>query len=118
MEEREETNYSLSFADLGKIDGFLKAYDHQDREKVSDILYTNGFNVDRGYGFTHCIHRTLQNKIYTGLRVDGFERTDPEWIASGCASMDARIKAVQDIHLRHELRKMTAAGCASVEASE
>lgn len=117
MQEQEEFNYSLSFHDLNLVDGFKDAYASQNTKLFEAILFTNGMDVSLGYELVHCTHRTINRIEYTGIRVEGYERLDRAWLATGAASVEAQIKAVKDIHLRHDLRKMRSAGCASIEAS-
>lgn len=103
--------YSLSFYDLGKVNGFDHAVVLGNKREVERILFENGLNVSEKYEYARNTHRTLEGKQYTGVRVEGVERTDPEWIASGCASMQAKIEAgTEDITLRHVLRRMSYQG--------
>lgn len=117
MKEQEDFNYNLSFHDLNMVDGFKDAYTAQNIKLFEAILFTNGMDTALEYELVHCTHRTINKIEYTGIRVQGFERLDAAWLATGCASVEAQIKSVKDIHLRHDLRKMQASGCASVEAS-
>lgn len=116
MQEQEEYNYSLSFHDLNLVNGFKDAYVSQNTKLFEAILQTNGFDVSLGYELVSCKHRTINRIEYTGIRVEGYERLDAAWLATGAASVEAQIKAVKDIHLRHDLRKMQASGCSSIEA--
>lgn len=110
-------DYNLSFHDLNLVDGFKDAYASQNTKLFEAILHTNGMDVSLGYELVHCTHRTINRIEYTGIRVEGFERIDKAWLATGAASIEAQIEAVKDIHLRHDLRKMRSSGCASIEAS-
>lgn len=110
-------HYNLSFHDLNLVDGFKDAFDSQNTKLFEAILFTNGMDVSLGYEMVHCTHRTINKIEYEGIRVEGFERLDKAWLATGAASMEAQIEAVQDIHLRHDLRKMRSSGCASIEAT-
>lgn len=103
-------DYSLSFHDLNMVEGFKDAVDSQNTKVFEAILFTNGMDLDKGYELHHCTHRTINRIEYTGVRVEGQERTDKAWLDSGCASMDARIEAVGDKHLRKELRVMNYQG--------
>ncbi len=103
-------DYALSFHDLNLVTGFKEAYESQNTKMFEAILKTNGMDVDKGYALHHCTHRTINKIEYTGIRVEGQERTDKAWIASGCASMEAQIEAVQDKHLRKDLRVMSYQG--------
>lgn len=106
-------DYALSFHDLMMVDGFKEAYDTQNKKVFEAILQTNGFEVGLGYELVACNHRTINNIEYYGIRVEGFERTDKAWIATGCASMEAQIEATKDKSLRHTLRQMNYQGTLS-----
>lgn len=103
-------DYALSFHDLNLIDGFNEAYVTSNKKVFEAILFTNGFEVSLGYEMVACNHRTINNIEYYGIRVEGFERTDTAWIATGCASMEAQIEASKDKSLRHTLRQMSYQG--------
>lgn len=105
-----ETDYNLSFHDLFLVDGFKEAYESQNVKVFEAILKTNGMEVDLGYELVASTHRTINNILYTGIRVQGFERTDEAWIATGCASIDAQIRATRDLELRTHLRRMSYVG--------
>lgn len=100
------TTYALSFHDLMMVDGFKEALETDNRKILDKILFTNGMDTSLGYEFVHCRHRTLNKIEYEGIRVEGMERIDSAWIATGAASPEAQIEAIPDIHLRAELRKM------------
>lgn len=105
-----ETDYNLSFHDLFLVDGFKEAYESQNVKVFEAILQTNGMDVGLGYELVASTHRTINNILYTGIRVQGFERTDEAWIATGCASIDAQIRATRDLELRTHLRRMSYVG--------
>lgn len=109
-EDARETDFNLSFHDLLMVDGFRQAIETGATEPFLSILFQNGMNVDEGYEIVNNTHRTLQNKVFSGNLVHGYERTDAAWIATGCASMAARIRAVKDLDLRTELRLMSYQG--------
>lgn len=99
-------DYALSFHDLLLVDGFQEAVSSDNKKVFEAILFTNGMDIKLGYELVSCTHRTINNIEYTGIRVEGFERTDKPWFATGCASLDAQIEACKDPHLRKELRRM------------
>lgn len=103
-------DYSISFHDLMLVDGFNEAYETQNKKVFEAILQTNGFDVSLGYELVACNHRTINKIEYYGIRVEGFERTDAAWIATGCASMEAQIESTKDKSLRHTLRAMSYQG--------
>lgn len=105
-----ETDYNLSFHDLFLVDGFKEAYESQNIKVFEAILKTNGMDVSLGYELVASTHRTINNILYTGVRVQGFERTDQAWIGTGCASIDAQIRATRDLELRTHLRRMSYVG--------
>lgn len=105
-----ETDYNLSFHDLFLVDGFKEAFESQNVKVFEAILHTNGMDTDLGYEQVYSTHRTINNILYTGIRIQGFERTDQAWIATGCASIDAQIRASKDISLRTHLRQMSYVG--------
>lgn len=102
--------YALSFHDLYLVDGFKEAVDSGNKKVFEAILNTNGMNTTLGYEIVACRHRTINNIEYEGFRVEGFERTDRQWLLTGCASLEARIEACNDKHLRKELRRMSYQG--------
>ncbi|QNO00296.1 hypothetical protein QGX21_gp100 [Pseudomonas phage phiPsa315] len=103
-------DYALSFHDLMLVDGFKEAYETQNKKVFEAILQTNGFDIKLGYELVACNHRTINKIEYYGIRVEGFERTDKAWIATGCASIEAQIEATNDKSLRHTLRAMSYQG--------
>lgn len=103
-------DYALSFHDLMLVDGFNEAYETQNKKVFEAILQTNGFDVKLGYELVACNHRTINKIEYYGIRVEGFERTDAAWLATGCASIEAQIESTKDKSLRHTLRIMSYQG--------
>lgn len=115
-------HYNLSFHDLMLLDGFKDAVDSDNKKLFEAILYANGMDTAIGYEIVANTHRVLprrgeaEGKLYTGFRVEGFERIDPEWLETGAASIDAHIEGCEDLTMRHELRKMKYQGASSIEA--
>lgn len=103
-------DYALSFSDLMMVDGFKEAHATQNKKVFEAILQTNGFDVSLGYELVACNHRTINNIEYYGIRVEGFERVDKAWLATGCASIEAQIESTSDKTLRHTLRQMSYQG--------
>lgn len=103
-------DYALSFHDLNMVDGFAEAVEIENKKIFESILFTNGMDVVLGYELVACNHRTINNIEYYGLRVEGFERLDTAWLATGCASLEAQIEATNDKSLRHTLRTMSYQG--------
>lgn len=101
-------NYFLSLSDLMLVEGFAEAYGKQDVEKIEEYLWQNGMDVvEYPYSDRVCQHRNLHNKVVNCLRYDGTERCDPEWIATGAASLEAHINSEKDYSKREEMRKMS-----------
>lgn len=103
-------DYALSFHDLNMVDGFVEACEIENKKVFEAILFTNGMDVSLGYELVACNHRTINKIEYYGIRVEGFERTDAAWLATGCASLEAQIEATNDKSLRHTLRIMSYQG--------
>lgn len=109
-------DYNLSFHDLMLIDGFKDAVDSDNKKVFEAILFANGMDMNNAYEIVACTHRVLprrgesEGKLYTGFRVEGFERIDAEWLATGAASLEAQIAGCKDADLRKELRKMAYQG--------
>lgn len=102
----DNVDYALSFHDLYLVDGFKEAQETDNRKILEAILFTNGMDVSQGYELVACKHRTINKIEYDGIRVEGFERLDKAWLATGAASREAQIKAIPDLYLRKELRNM------------
>ena len=102
------TDYNLSVSDLVLVDGFKEAYASADIEAIKRVLHQNGLDTDKDYELVQVVHRNLRNQVVNGQRYEGEERLDDEWIKSGYASLEARIEAVDDPHLRRTLRAMKA----------
>jgi hypothetical protein len=101
-------DYALSFHDLSQVDGFPEALSSENKKVFDAILYANGMETYLGYEIVTKTHRTLVDKIvWSGPRVEGFERIDAAWIATGAASRGAEIKSIKDLSLRKELRNMS-----------
>lgn len=98
-------NY-LSFFDLQNVVGFISAKENQDKEELSRILWENGADISKPYTINYCCHRPRTSNIpYEGFRVEFTERTDKEWLLSGCASDDAKFHTL-DISLKLELLRL------------
>lgn len=104
------SEYNLSFHDLYLVDGFKDAVDTENKKLFEAILHNNGMDVALGYELVACHHRTLNNILYHGIRVEGWERIDEAWLKAIGKHSDAYISAVKDPHLRHTLRKMRDVG--------
>lgn len=103
----------LSFGELKLIPEFRLALMKQDVEEFKRILYENGLDVEKGYNVSKSLHRMrTSNQVYDGFRVDGTERTDKEWIASGCASLEALQHGLggRDYSMVQELKKLDPRG--------
>lgn len=111
-------DYALSFYDLNMVDGFQEAVEIANSKIFEAILYTNGMDVKLGYELVACNHRTINKIEYYGIRVEGFERLDDAWLATGCASMEAQIEATKDDSLRRHLREMSYSGTLSPTPSD
>jgi hypothetical protein len=115
-------HYNLSFHDLMLLQGFKEIVDSGNTKMFEEVLYANGMDTALGYEMVFCQHRVLprrgeaEGKLYEGIRVEGFERVDEDWLATGAASLEAQIEGCKDLTLRRELRKMAYKGASSLEA--
>lgn len=124
-------DFALSMSDLELVDGFAVAVmdsvnTHKtsyrvvsevgerhvfvEDNKILQFLYTNGMNIEQPVEFAERQHRNLRGQICNGPRFEGTERTDPEWIKSGAASLDAIIASSEDSSMRFTLRSMSSEG--------
>jgi hypothetical protein len=102
------TGFSLSLYDLIQIDKFKQAIKDGDQKKAEEVLHENGLAVGLGYEQVVCTHRCLTRKEpWYGVRYEGSERTDKEFLATGSASLDAHIASSGDMTLRKELKNMS-----------
>lgn len=104
------SDFYLSMADLALVDGFLEVYGKGDQKAIYDILYENGVDISQDVNEVYCTHRTLQDKIFTGVRFESYERSDKEWLSTGAASLNAHIKSCNDVEQRMALRMMSREG--------
>lgn len=104
--------YSLSISDLVLDKNFVKAYGENDIPKIKEILWKYGMDTkNKEFEEVQCQHRNLQNTIVNCTRYNGAERTDKEYLASGMASIYARIEASSHgAHMKGELLGMLHGG--------
>lgn len=105
--ESDTNTTSLSLYDLLAQPEFKKAMMEGDDKRVDELLYSVGVDLEKGYQVVDRLHRPLgTNQVVSGSVVVYSERLDEEWIASGCASMDAIINSTKDSSVRAEMRSM------------
>lgn len=105
------TPRNLSFSDLAKVPGAVKIMQSGKKEEIDNLLHQYGYDVRIGYEIENKYHRSLtSNEVVFGPYIMGFERQDKEWIESGFASLEAKIEAVKDPHLREDLVQMNRTG--------
>lgn len=106
---------SISIIDLAKIPGAVGVIQRNKQEEIATLLHQIGFDTSYGWQLNECLHRPLTaktNEPFFGIRVEGMERGDPEWLASGLASAEAILDSCTDKTLRDELVKMNKQGSA------
>ena len=104
---------SISIIDLAKIPGAVGVIQRNKQEEIATLLHQIGFDTTYGWELNECLHRPLTaktNEPFFGIRVEGFERCDPEWIKSGLASAEAILDSCTDKTLRDELVRMNKQG--------
>lgn len=74
-----------------------------DKELMKTIFYEAGIDTSKGFELVEVLHRPVSSKEpWFGLRVQGEERLDREWLEGGVASFEARTYTT-DASLRAEL---------------
>lgn len=102
---------TISFYDLKHTPGAIGIMQRNDKKEVDALLWQFGFNTKVGIDLVECHHRALTtNQPIFGVRIEGVERHDKEWLSSGLASTEAQIEAVKDKTMRDELIKMNKTG--------
>lgn len=105
------TPRNLSFSDLAKVPGAVKIMQTGKKEEIDNLLHQYGYDVRIGYEIENKYHRSLtSNEVVYGPYIIGFERQDKEWLKSGFASLEAKIEATKDPHLREDLVQMNRTG--------
>jgi hypothetical protein len=85
----------ISLSELHHMDNSFteKSISEYNTEKLKQLLHGLGIDTNQTYEHQILPHRNSLNKIYTGSRWVGCERTDEEWLNSGYASQEAKDKA-------------------------
>lgn len=95
--------YSLSFYDLLQYPLFKMAAKQDDKELMKKIFHEAGIDTSEEFELVEVLHRPVTSKEpWFGLRVQGDERLDREWLEGGVASFEARTYTT-DASLRAEL---------------
>ena len=105
------TPRAISFVDLKCIPGAIGIMERNDKKEIETLLEQLGFDIKLGYEINVCHHRALTtNQPVYGPRVEGYESCSDEQINSGNASLEARMEAVKDPHLRDALIELCRTG--------
>lgn len=95
--------YSLSFYDLLCYPLFKMAAKQDDKGLMKTIFYEAGIDTSKEFELLEVLHRPVTSKEpWFGLRVQGDERLDREWLEGGCASFEAKTYT-PDASLRNAL---------------
>ena len=98
--------YNVSFFDLLKFPLFKMAAKQDDKELMKKIFWDAGIDTTQEWELHECLHRPVTSKEpWYGLRVEGFERLDKEYLASGLASFEAKTYT-KDASLRLDLLRL------------
>lgn len=98
--------YSLSFYDLLCYPLFKMAAKQDDRELMKKIFHEAGLDTSKEFELVEVLHRPVTSKEpWFGLRVEGFERLDREWLCTSVASFEAKT-FTKDKSLVAELRSL------------
>ena len=104
-------HYALSFYDLMQYPPFKVAVVNEDKELMEKILWEAGMDLEQGYELVSILHRPSTTKqAWMGLRVEGFERGDDDYIKNGKPSMDAIIASCKDPSKRVMLKMLNPQG--------
>ena len=98
--------YSLSFYDLLQYPLFKMAAKQNDEGLMKEIFYQAGMDTSKEFELVEVLHRPVSSKEpWFGLRVQGDERLDKEWLSAGCASFEAKTYT-SDASLRSALASL------------
>jgi len=107
-------HYAKSFYDLMQNAEFKKAVVEEDKKKMEELLFSIGFDVEQGYDLVSVLHRPETTKQpWMGLRAEGYEREDKDWLDSPYASLEAHIAACPDASKRVHLAMLNPRGAIS-----
>lgn len=83
--------HNVSFFDLLKFPLFKMAAKQDDKELMKKIFWEAGIDTTQEFELNECLHRPITSKQpWHGVRVEGFERLDKEYLISGLASFEAK----------------------------
>lgn len=98
----------VSFHDVVKLQEFshLRPIDLLHPKMDGDVfpfLFKLGGDIDKPVSVQACKHRDIDGNMQLGYCYVLYERVDADWLASGHASVEARIAACKDPHLAADL---------------
>lgn len=98
--------HNVSFYDLLQYPLFKMAAKQDDKELMKKIFHEAGIDTSKEFELVEVLHRPVTSKEpWYGLRVEGFERLDKEYLASGLASFEAKTYT-KDASLRLDLLRL------------
>ena len=104
-------HYAKSFYDLMQNEEFKSSVVNEDKKKMEELLFSIGFDISQGYDLVSVLHRPETTKEpWMGVRVEGFEREDKDWLGSPYASLEAHIAACPDASKRVHLAMLNPRG--------
>ena len=99
-------NY-LSESDLCVLDGWSETYPTDHPAAFKELLFKHGADTSQEVECVTDTHRMrTSNKAYTGRRWVFVERTDPQWIRSGLATIEAYM-ASSDSEVQKDMANMS-----------
>lgn len=105
-----EYDQYLSFLDLEQHPDWMEAWKAQDKDKVDQILYSMGCDLNCGYEVEVLLHRSrLSKQVEYGPRMSFKMREDKEWKRTGMSIEDA-IHTTEDYSLKSMLQGMNKHG--------
>jgi hypothetical protein len=85
---------AIRYISLSEIQKVLPDFDYKDEDKLRNILYELGVDLQYPFDEQDVFHINKFNEKVNCLRWVGNERTDQDWLKSGYASKEATDKSL------------------------
>lgn len=107
-------HYAKSFYDLMQNEEFKSSVVNEDKKKMEELLFSIGFDIEQGYDLVSVLHRPETTKQpWMGVRVEGYEREDKDWLSGPYSTLEAHIAACPDASKRVALQMLNPRGAIS-----
>ncbi len=94
---------------LNTIPGVKGIIERNNKEEIDNLLFPLGFDIKQGWEVEQCLHRPLtakNNEPVFGVRIVGYERSDPKWLRSEHCTWENKVEN-SEVELRDELISMS-----------